>query len=79
MIPAFLQTTGLPSRMPSDSNDEQHRGAKYVPVWLDDRVAHSRYDAYGYSFPLYKSFIKQPINNSLLAIISQLAMARRSY
>lgn len=28
-----------------DSDDEQD-GAKYVPVWLDDKVAHGHYDRY---------------------------------
>jgi trehalose 6-phosphate synthase/phosphatase len=29
-----------------DSDDEQDREAKYVPVWLDDKVAHGHYDGY---------------------------------
>lgn len=29
-----------------DSDDEQDREAKYVPVWLDDKVAHGHYDRY---------------------------------
>ena len=29
-----------------DSDDEQDKEAKYVPVWLDDKVAHGHYDRY---------------------------------
>ena len=29
-----------------DSDDEQDKVAKYVPVWLDDKVAHGHYDGY---------------------------------
>lgn len=29
-----------------DSDDEQDCEAKYVPVWLDDKVAHGHYDRY---------------------------------
>ena len=30
-----------------DSDDEQEvKEAKYVPVWLDDKVAHGHYDRY---------------------------------
>ena len=40
-----------------DSDDEQDSEAKYVPVWLDDKVAHGHYDRYckqskhSYPFP----------------------------
>lgn len=50
-----------------DSDDEtQNSKAKYVPVWLDDKVAHGHYDGYCkqselLSLPLSRSFIKQPI------------------
>jgi trehalose 6-phosphate synthase/phosphatase len=45
-----------------DSDDEQDREAKYVPVWLDDKVAHGHYDGYckqskHLSLPLSKSSI----------------------
>ena len=67
-----------------DSDDERDKEAKYVPVWLDDKVAHGHYDGYckqskPLSLSLFKSFIQPHINNSPLAIISLLAMARRSY
>ena len=47
-----------------DSDDERDKEAKYVPVWLDDKVAHGHYDGYckqskPLSLPLSKSFIKQ--------------------
>jgi len=29
-----------------DSEDERDRKTKYVPVWLDDKVAHGHYDGY---------------------------------
>ena len=29
-----------------DSDDEHDSEAKYVPVWLDDKVAHGHYDRY---------------------------------
>ena len=29
-----------------DSDEEQDSAAKYVPVWLDDKVAHGHYDRY---------------------------------
>ena len=72
--------------VPDSDEDEQDREAKYVPVWLDDKVAHGHYDRYckqseHLSLPLSKSFIhlKKSINNSPLAIISLFALARRSY
>ena len=30
----------------SDPDDERDRKTKYVPVWLDDKVAHGHYDGY---------------------------------
>jgi trehalose 6-phosphate synthase/phosphatase len=44
-----------------DSDDEQDSDVKYVPVWLDDKIAHGHYDRYckqskhRYHYP--KSFI----------------------
>ena len=47
-----------------DSDDEQDREAKYVPVWLDDKVAHGHYDGYCKQSkhrppPLSMSIVKQ--------------------
>ena len=47
-----------------DSDDEQAMGAKYVPVWLEDKVAHGHYDSYckqskHLSLPLSNSFIEK--------------------
>jgi trehalose 6-phosphate synthase/phosphatase len=32
--------------VPDSDDDDQDKGAKYVPVWLDDKVAHGHYDRY---------------------------------
>ncbi|PPQ70030.1 hypothetical protein CVT24_003797 [Panaeolus cyanescens] len=40
--------TALKEYLPkeSDPDDERDRKTKYVPVWLDDKVAHGHYDGY---------------------------------
>jgi trehalose 6-phosphate synthase/phosphatase len=38
-----------------DSDDEQDSEVKYVPVWLDDKVAHGHYDGYCKQSKLHQS------------------------
>lgn len=66
-----------------DSDEDEKRDMKYVPVWLDDKVAHGHYDGYCkqsklLSLPSFKSFYLNNLYSSLAAI-PLLAMARRVY
>ena len=66
-----------------DPEDERDRKSRYIPVWLDDKVAHGHYDGYCKQSKLFTPLLIQLFNktphHSALAIISLLAMARRGY
>jgi trehalose 6-phosphate synthase/phosphatase len=67
----------------SDEDEKRDMKATYVPVWLDDKVAHGHYDGYckQSKLLLLPSFNFFLVNNlySSLAVIPLLAMARRGY
>lgn len=66
----------------SDPDDERDRKTKYVPVWLDDKVAHGHYDGYckqsTYHLFSFRSLTENGTSSSL-ATVPLPPLARRCY
>ena len=67
-----------------DADDEKDQMTKYIPVWLDDKVAHGHYDGYCKQSPYFQPLPLSKLSlthlhDSPMAVIPLPLVARRRY